>query len=266
MTNFTDHIVWITGASSGLGREMALEFARRGATVAVSARRMDLLVALVAEIEGRGQKAKAFHCDVLDDASIKACVDAIVVAHGRIDVAVANAGFGVMGSLERISAQEWTRQLAGNVTGLALTAKYALPHLRKTRGRLALVGSVAAFLPSAGFAAYGASKAAVHSIGETLQVELAGSGVSCTTLHPGFVDSNITRVDNAGNFHPDRPDPRPANLMWPTDKAARSMVKAIAARRKVHVFTGHGKALAFIGRHLPGMARRVLPKGPPDQG
>jgi len=260
--DFMDHIVWITGASSGLGRAMALEFARRGATVVVTARRMDLLQALVAELETAGYKAKAFHCDVLDEASIAGCAKAIVEAFGKIDVVVANAGFGVMGGIEKLNAEEWSRQLAGNVTGLALTCKHALPHLRNTRGRLALVGSVGAFLPGPGFGAYSASKAAVHSIGETLQVELRGSGVSCTTLHPGFVESNISRVDNTGHFHPERKDPRPAKLMWPTDRAARCMVNAIAKRKKVYVFTGHGKVLVFIGRYLPGLARKLVPKGP----
>lgn len=260
---FQNKIVWITGASSGLGREMSLEFARRGAAVAVSARRMELLNQLVSEIESFGGKAKAFHCDVMDAKSIEYCVKAVVDEYGQLDVAVANAGFGVVGSIENLSETDWNRQLSGNVIGLALTCKYSIPHLRKTKGRLALLGSIGAFLPSPVTGAYGASKAAVHSIGETLMVELNGTGVSCTILHPGFVDSNITRVDNNGNFNPEVKDPRPANLMWPTAKAAKIMVNAIARRKKVFVFTGHGKVLVFIGKFLPGMARKVAAKAAP---
>lgn len=141
-----------------------------------------------------------------------------------------------------------------------MTAKYALPELRKTKGRLALIGSVAAYVPNPGIGAYGASKAAVHNIGETLQIELMGSGVSCTTIHPGFVDSNITRIDNQGRFNPDAKDPRPAKLMWPTDKAARVMIEAIEQREKVFVFTGHGKFIAFLGRFFPGIARTLIAK------
>jgi len=260
---FKNKIVWITGASSGLGRAMALEFAKLGATVAVSARRMELLEKLVAEIESTGGKAKAFHCDIMDAKSIEQCVNAVVSEFGQLDVAVANAGFGVVGSIENLSESDWSRQLTGNITGLALTCKYSIPHLRKTKGRLALLGSIGAFLPSPVTGAYGASKAAVHSIGETLMVELNGTGVSCTILHPGFVDSNITRVDNQGNFNPEAKDPRPANLMWPTEKAAKVMVNAIARRKKVFVFTGHGKMLAFIGKFLPGLARKVAAKAAP---
>jgi NAD(P)-dependent dehydrogenase (short-subunit alcohol dehydrogenase family) len=253
-------IVWITGASSGLGRAMALEFASQGAIVAISARRMDQLNEVVKEIESQGGEAKAFFCDVLDSKSIEACVNQIIADFGKLDIAVANAGYGVMGKIEDLTEEDWKRQLAVNVTGLAMTCKFALPHLRKTKGRLALIGSVAAYVPNPGIGAYGASKAAVHNIGESLQVELKGSGVSCTTIHPGFVDSNITRIDNEGNFHPDRSDPRPANLMWPTEKAAKVMVEAIQKRKTVFVFTGHGKLAVSIGKFFPGLMRKISAK------
>jgi NAD(P)-dependent dehydrogenase (short-subunit alcohol dehydrogenase family) len=257
---FENKIVWITGASSGIGKSLAFEFVAQGATVAVSARRKDLLDALVQEIEKAGGKALAFPCDVEIESDISSCVKDIIHKYGRLDVAVANAGCGVMGRIDSLTAADWDRQLRINVTGLALTVKYALPELIKTKGNLALVGSVAAFLPNPMVGAYGASKAAVHNIGETLQSELLGTGVSCTTIHPGFIDSDITRVDNDGSFHPGRKDPRPANLMWPTDKAAKVMVKAIANRKKVFVFTGHGKVLSFMGKHFPNAMRKMIAK------
>lgn len=258
--NFTDKIVWITGASSGIGRAMALEFALQGAILALSARRLDQLNEVVKEIESKGGRAKAFYCDVLDSKSIDTCVNQIVTEFGRLDVAVANAGYGVMGTIEELTEADWHRQLAVNVIGLALTCKYAIPHLKKTKGRLSLIGSVAAFVPNPGIGAYGASKAAVHNIGESLQVELKGGGVSCTTIHPGFVESNITRVDNEGNYHPDRLDPRPANLMWTTEKAAKVMVDAIWKRKAVFVFTGHGKIAVSIGKFFPGLMRKISAK------
>lgn len=259
--SFKNQIVWITGASSGIGRELALEFARQGATVAISARRMDLLNLLVKDIESNGGSAKAFHCDVLDSNSIEQCVQQIISTFGKLDIAIANAGFGVEGKIEELTDSDWNRQLAGNVTGLALTCKFAMPHLRHTKGQIVLLGSVGAFLPNPNVGAYGASKAAVHSIGETLQVELLGTGVSCTTIHPGFVESNITRIDNQGLFHPEAKDPRPANLLWKTDKAARVMIRAIANRKKVFVFTGHGKIAVFLAKVFPSIARKIIAKG-----
>lgn len=257
---FKNQIIWITGASSGIGLHLAKAFAKEGGTLAVSARRTGLLDKLVEEIKQDGGQAHAFYCDVMKEDSIENCVKEIIQVFGSIDVAIANAGCGVMGKIEKLTAQDWDRQLKINVTGLALTAKYALPELRKTKGRLALVGSVGAFVPNPNLGAYGASKAAVQNIGETLQSELLGSGVSCTTIHPGFVDSNITRVDNHGEFHAGAKDPRPANLMWPTEKAAQVMLSAIYKRKKMVVFTGHGKVMYAISRLFPGVLRKVMAK------
>ena len=96
-------------------------------------------------------------------------------------------------------------------------------------------------------------------------MELAGSGTSCTTVQPGFVDSQIRRVDNKGAFRADRRDPAPAKLMWPAPKAARVVVDAIWRREREFTFTGHGRAIAFLGRHTPGLvhfaATRFGPKG-----
>ncbi len=256
--NTSKQVVWITGASSGIGREMALQYGAKDFTVAVSARRVDLLEELVGEITANGGEAYAVHCDVSDEASIENAVSKIVVKYGKIDIAVANAGCGVVGFFENLSREEWARQLDINVIGLAMTVKHVLPDLKKTKGRLVLIGSISAYLPNPYLSAYGASKAAVHIIGESLQVELLGSGVTCTTIHPGFVDSNIARVDNQGHFDPNAKDPRPANLMWPTDKAVKDMIKAIERRKKVEVITGHGKVFAIMGRFFPRIARAMM--------
>lgn len=259
---FQNDIVWITGASSGIGRAMSIEFAKQGATVAVSARRIDELNKLVVEIENSGGKAKAFFCDIMDENSIIHCVNQIVETFGKLDVAVANAGFGIFGKLEDLTQEEWQRQLQGNVIGLALTAKYALPHLKQTKGRLALVGSVGAYLPNPYVGAYGASKAAVNSIGLSFQVELYSTGVSCTTLHPGFVKSEIARIDNKGVWHPNRKDPRPEKMMWPTEKAAQVMVKAIEKRKRNYIFTAHGRFFIWIQRLFPSFMRKMMLKSP----
>jgi short-subunit dehydrogenase len=258
--NTSKQVVWITGASSGIGKEMALQYGAKNYAVAVSARRMDLLDALVKEIVKQGGDAFAVFCDVTDESSIQSAVSKIVSQYGKIDIAVANAGCVVVGFFENLSKEEWTRQLDINVVGLAMTVKHVLPELKKTKGRLVLMGSVSAYIPNPYTSAYGASKAAVHILGESLQVELLGSGVTCTTIHPGFVDSNITRVDNKGHFNPDAKDPRPANLMWPTDKAVRDMIRAIDKRKKLAVITGHGKIFVFLGRFFPGLARVMMAK------
>lgn len=191
MNSTKEKVVWITGASSGIGKAMAHKWSQLGYKVVLSARRQELLKAIAMGIKDSGGEALVIPVDIMEETSIEKAVQQIITSLGRLDVVVANAGFGVIGSIEKLTAKDWNRQLQGNVTGLALTVKYALPYLEKTNGRIGLVGSIAAYLPNPYVGAYGASKAAVNSIGKTLQVELKNSGVSCTTLHPGFVVSEI---------------------------------------------------------------------------
>ena len=255
---FSNKTVWITGGGSGIGLACAREFASRGATIVVSGRREQPLVEAVRELDSRGQRGISLPCDVTDDKSVQGALDRILSETGQLDVVLANAGFAVGGPLERISTEEWRRQLDVNVVGLASTVRYALPHLRQTRGRIGLVASVAAYLTPPGSGAYAASKAAVRAIGDAWSVELAGSGVSCTTIHPGFVESDINRVDNEGVFHPDREDRRPSILMWKTEDAARVMVDALGRREREFVFTAHGKIFARLARHAPAVTHALV--------
>jgi NAD(P)-dependent dehydrogenase (short-subunit alcohol dehydrogenase family) len=258
---FADRVAWITGGGSGIGRACAVELARQGASVAVSGRRVDKLGDVVRDVEAAGGAALAVACDVRDEGSVQSAVRGVLDRFGRLDVALANAGFSVSGTVEELDVATWRGQLETNVIGAALTARHCLAPLRETSGRLALVGSVAAFIYAPGYAAYSASKAAVHALGQTLSAELRGSGVSCTTVHPGYVESEIAQVDNQGRFDAARADRRPQNLMWPADRAARVIVRAIHRRKRELVFTGHGKFAAFLGRHMPGVAYAFISRG-----
>jgi NAD(P)-dependent dehydrogenase (short-subunit alcohol dehydrogenase family) len=248
---FVDKVVWITGGGSGLGEVLAVEMARRGAYVVVSGRRQDKLDAVVTRVERGGGRAIAIPCDVTDDSAVQAVVKTIIAQCGHLDVAVANAGVGVSGPFEKLTDAEWRRQFDINVIGLVSTARHTLPELRKSRGRLVLIASVVSFMVGRNTAPYCSSKWAVRAIGIALAQELHGSGVTCTTIYPGFVESEITYVDNAGVFRPDRHDPRPKRLMWSGERAAKVMANAIAKRKEHFVFTGHGKIAAWLGQHFP---------------
>jgi len=238
---------------------LAIEIAQQGAqAILVSGRRQEKLAQTVQLIGAAGSTGRAIPCDVTEDAQIEAAVQNILGEEGRLDVVIANAGFGVSGSIEKLSASDWRRQFDVNVVGLASTARLTIPALKQTRGRLALIGSVAAYIGIPNSAAYNASKAAVRIIGLTLSAELRSSGVTCTTIHPGFVESEIGQVDNKGVHHPDRKDPRPAALMWTAERAAVVMARAIARRQTEFIFTGHGKIVAFLATRFPNITRPLI--------
>jgi NAD(P)-dependent dehydrogenase (short-subunit alcohol dehydrogenase family)/acyl dehydratase len=248
---FGGQVAWITGAGTGIGRAVALRLAGEGAAVALSGRRRAQLEAVADVAVAAGGHALVVPCDVARESDIAAAVATVRDAFGRIDLVVANAGYSVTGRFEALSLDDWRRQFDVNVFGVVATVRHALPSLRETRGRVVLVGSASAFLPSAGIGPYSASKAAVRTIGDTLAIELAGSGVSCTTVHLGYVESDIDRVDNSNVHHPDRTDRRPARLMWTAERAAGAIVDAAYRRRRERVFTRHGQLAAAVGRHLP---------------
>jgi len=260
MARFDGEVVWITGASAGLGRDMAREFASEGAKLVLSARRKERLEELAAELEKAGTATLIAPCDVVEEEQVIAAVAAAVERFGQLDVAVANAGFAVADKFERLDVADWRRQLDVNVIGAVATIRHALPELHKTGGRAALVASVAGHIASPKMSAYSASKYALRAIGQVLSIELAGSGVSCTTLCPGFISTEINQVDNNGRYHADKAG-KPNNLSWPSDKAARVMVRAIHARKREYVFTAHGVVGAWFGRHMPGLTHFAQTRG-----
>ena len=254
---FKDKVFWITGGGSGIGAALARHAAQHGAHVAVSGRRPERLKEVVDAIEQEGGRALALVCDVREHAELDRCVEAIIEHFGTLDVAVANAGFAISGKVTEQSREDWQRQFDTNVFGAAMTIKAAMPALRKSQGRAVLVGSVASIFTYPAGGLYCASKAALRAMGQALSIELHGTGVSCTTLHPGFVASEIGQVDNLGRFDAGRKDPRPMTLMWTSDKAAKVMLRAIFKRRRELVFTLHGVLATWIARHLPSLAFRI---------
>lgn len=247
---FQDQVVFITGASSGLGAAMAEEFAREGATLVLAARRLDRLAEVKARIEGLGCSVLTVACDVTDRAQIDAAVVQAVEAFGGIDVVVANAGFGVSGAATRLETEHFRRQFETNFFGVVDTIYATLPQLRERQGRLAVVSSVMGRVGLPASAPYCASKFAVTGLAESLYFDLADLGVSVTSINPGVVASEIRTLNNRGEAS-GRPDPVSPWIIMPTDKAARKMVSAIYHRKPEYTFTGHGVLAAFLCRHLP---------------
>jgi len=249
-TSLRDLVVLVTGASSGIGEALAREFSRRGARVAVAARRKQKLDDLVGQLGGPG-RALALECDVTRDGDPEKAVARTIEEWGRLDVLVANAGFAVAGRFERLALEDHRRQLETNLFGVLRTVKAGLEPLKATRGRIAVMGSVNGYIATPATSSYCMSKFAVRALCQSLFYELAESGVSVTHLAPGFVASEIRAKDNRGVYHADAADPVPSWLVASAEAAAREMVDAIARRKKERIVTFHGKVFVFIQRHAP---------------
>lgn len=260
-SQFAGRTVLITGASAGIGAALAREFAARGARLVLSARRLDRLNELAAELRACGAEALVHEADVTRDGDIARIVAAMQAAGGAIDVVVANAGFGVAGPIRKLSVSDYRRQYETNVFGVLRTICESLEALRRSRGQLVLIGSVAAYIAASHASAYASTKFAVRAISEAIRGELRGEGIRVTLVSPGFVDSDIRRTDNRGALHAGAPDPVPAWLRMRSDRAARIIVSGIARRRAEVIVTAHGKALVFLGRHCTWLVRLLTQRG-----
>ncbi|MGB7493293.1 MAG: SDR family NAD(P)-dependent oxidoreductase [Candidatus Acidiferrum sp.] len=253
---FRDKSVLITGSSSGIGEELGWQLSQLGARVTVTARRRELLESLARRIIASGKPAPlVVTADVTSDEDVRRAVSECVGAHGKLDVVIANAGFGVVGPFKKLSLEDYRRQFETNVFGLLRTVYAALPYIEQSRGNIVLLGSVAGWSATPGASPYAMSKFAVRALANSITPELALAGMRVTLISPGFVASNIRRVDNKGSFHEGAKEPIPDWIVMPADKAVRQMLRAVARGKREAVITGHGKALVGIQRFAPWILR-----------
>ncbi|MGE0709627.1 MAG: SDR family oxidoreductase [Planctomycetota bacterium] len=257
MRRFHEQSVLITGASAGIGAALARAFAHEGARLTLLARREDRLAVLARELEAQGTRTLVQRCDVTQDGELEAAADVAREAFGGLDVVVANAGFGVVGQVCDLTLDDFRRQFETNVFGVLRTVQATVPDLRRSRGRLALVGSVAGWIARPGGAPYSMSKFAVRALADSLRLELQPDGVAVTLISPGFIESEIRQVDNRGQHHEGKADKIPAWLRMPADECAQHVLRAIARREREAVITGHGKALVYTERFAPWLLRGI---------
>ncbi|WP_375484064.1 SDR family NAD(P)-dependent oxidoreductase [uncultured Jatrophihabitans sp.] len=192
-------VALVTGASSGIGEATAIELARRGAKVAIAARRQDRLTDLAARIDEAGGEALVLETDVTVEAEARAAVASAVEHFGRLDTVVANAGVMLLGPVVDAPAEEWERMIDLNLKGLLHTTHAALPHLLAAAdggprrvADLVLVSSVAGRVARNGNGVYSLTKHGVGAFGESLRQEVTKRHVRVALVEPGAVATELT--------------------------------------------------------------------------
>jgi len=268
MNAFEDKTVLITGASAGIGLELAKEFARKGANLVLTARRLDRLEKLAQEISKEYRQPLTVACDVKQEDQLKQVVSEAILKFKSIDVVVANAGFGVAGKMDSLTVEDYRRQFETNIFGVLKTVYATLDELKKSHGTLVLIGSVAGYIALPGSSPYSMSKFAIHAFANSIRTELRPFGVSVVLIVPGFVESEIRRVDNQGKFKPQAHDPIPSWIRMPAHQAAKHIVRAVERKKDEEIITFHGKCLVFFQRKFPrGMSfllRKLKLRGRPQ--
>jgi 3-oxoacyl-[acyl-carrier protein] reductase len=194
MFELSDKVAIVTGASRGIGREIATLMAARGAHV-IAAARGDNAAATVSAIQAAGGRAEAASLDVTDGAAVEALISGVLERHGRIDILVNNAGITRDQLMLRMKRDDWDQVIATNLTAAFAFAQAVLkPMIKQRRGRIVSVGSVVGQMGNAGQANYAASKAGLIGFSKALAREVASRNVTVNVVAPGLIDTDMTRA------------------------------------------------------------------------
>ena len=190
-----ERVSFVTGASRGIGRAIALDLAARGSDLVLLARNRDDLHRVAQECEGRGARCRAIAIDLADAASITAASEEALKAFGRVDHLVNNAGVTSDGLLLRMKRADWDRVLTVNLTGAFEMTRAVLPAMVRARyGRIVNISSVVGLMGNPGQANYCAAKAGLIGFTKSLAREVASRSITVNAVAPGFIDTEMTRA------------------------------------------------------------------------
>jgi 3-oxoacyl-[acyl-carrier protein] reductase len=195
MNFLNDKVAVVTGAGRGIGRAVAIAYAKMGANVVCVSRTQENSAKVATEIEALGQKSWAFAVDVSDTSSVESSAKNILEATGRVDILVNNAGVTRDNLLMRMSEEEWDTVINTNLKGaFNFTKAFTRPFMKQRSGRIINISSVIGLIGNAGQSNYAASKAALIGFTKSVAKELAPRGVTANAIAPGFIETDMTAV------------------------------------------------------------------------
>ncbi len=261
-----ENVVIVTGASSGIGRALALQLAQQGAWLALAARSVDRLEAAAAECRRYSGRAIVVPTDVAEQAQCQNLIEKTVAEYGRLDTLVNNAGISMWVKFDELKdLSVFERMMRVNYLGSVYLTAYALPYLKQTKGRIVAVSSLAGKNGIPTRSGYAASKHAMAGFFDSLRIELKETGVTVTMIYPGFVRSEIRERAFDADGQPLKKSPvREAEVMTP-EECARIILNAIARRKREEVMTLRGKLGLWVKLIAPGLVDRIA-KAAIEQG
>lgn len=256
---FRGNVVVITGASHGIGEELARQLATQGAKLVLAARRADELERVAAAALAVGEcEVLSVPTDVTDPDACAALVADTVARFGRLDTLVNNAGIGMWSRVDEVrDLSIFDRVMRVNYLGAVYCTSHALPHLKASRGRIVCVSSLAGRTGVPLRSGYAASKHAMAGFFDSLRIEMADSGATVTLVDPGFVGTGAQGRNLGADGAALGTNPIDVALAMSTEECARRTIVAAAARQRELVMTGPGKIGLWLKPFAPWLIDRI---------
>ena len=255
---FNKKVVIITGASSGIGRALALYFASNGARVVLAARNVQKLEAVEQEIIESGGQCYVVPTDVTQHHDCYYLIDKTLDVFGGIDVLINNAGISMRASFKDVDVNVLESLMQTNFWGAVYCTKYALSHLIESGGSLVSISSICGITPLPGRTGYAASKHALDGFMDTLRVEHLDSDLHVLSVHPGFTTSNIRNTALNKHGFEQRETPRDEDKKMSSEEVADEVGRAIIGRKRDSVLTWEGKLITWLYKRATDISDKLI--------
>ncbi len=260
-SSFKENVVIITGASAGIGKELALQLADQGACLSLAARSQERLEHLAEECRARGGKALVVPTDVSEEMQCKHLIEQTKDEYGRIDTLINNAGVSMFSRFDQILDIDFIRNIMRvNYMGSVCTTFYALPYLKAARGRLVGISSLTGKNGVPTRSVYAASKHAMAGFFDSIRIELQDDGVSVSMIYPGFVATEVRQRAIRGDGSILKESYFDESGIMTADECAGIIIDAVGKRKRDVVMTTKGKIGLWLKLVAPKLVDNIAKK------
>lgn len=256
-----DLVFIVTGASSGIGKALALQLAEKGAKVVLASRSLGSLIEVAKACEARGGHPLVVQCDVSNRGDCAALMHRTLDEFGRLDVLINNAGVTMWAKFDEITDPDALPKMMDiNFWGSVWCTYYALPHLKKTKGRIVGISSLTGRAGVPTRSIYAATKHAMAGFFDSLRIEVAESGVSVTMVYPGFVQSEIRGRAMGADGKAIGTSPVKETQVMTAEACASQILSATLQRKREVVMTARGKLGQWLKLIAPSLVDKIAKK------
>jgi short-subunit dehydrogenase len=253
-----DKVVVITGASSGIGKALAFECAKRGAKLSISSRNMDKLQEVADQLSTQNIDALLVKTDVSIESECADLIRKTIATYGRIDVLINNAGISMRAIFQEVDLKVIRQLMDTNFWGTVYCSKYALPFLLKSKGSLVGVSSIAGYKGLPGRTGYSSSKFAMQGFLEVVRMENMKKGLHVLIACPGFTASNIRNLSLTKDGTSQGETPLDEEKLMSAEEVAKNICDAIEKRKRTLILTFQGKMTVLLNKFFPSLMDKIV--------